>query len=84
MTAPDVLLQTPVPPAGTVSSACRFLDQEGVRLVLIHGVQSYLYDPQDKPTHRLIWVMIHLHGHAQQEQISRATGISRHAFAVLG
>ena len=46
-------------------------------MVFLHGTQSYLYDPRDKPTHRFIWAQVHLQGHARQEQIVRALGMSR-------
>lgn len=71
------LFDTDVPvPAGYVSPACRFYDDENLRLILVDDQLVYSYDRDDRLATRQVWVMVYESGLATYAQIAAATGIS--------
>lgn len=64
------------PPKGTVSAKCRLVEVEGLCIVVVSGVEMFMYHPDDKPGMRMAWVQVCENGYALNKQVVAATGIS--------
>ncbi|MDQ1245652.1 MAG: hypothetical protein QG597_19, partial [Actinomycetota bacterium] len=57
-----------------VSARCRFVDEEGMRFVLLDGVVAFQYHLSDRTEERVAWSSVYLNKYATQWQIARAIG----------
>lgn len=69
------LFEDITPPKGTVSAKCRLVESEGLHIVVVCGVEMFLYNPDDKPAMRMAWVQVCENGYAMRYQVADALKI---------
>jgi len=62
-------------PKGTVSAKCRLVEAEGLHIVVVSGVEMFVYDPDDKLGKRMAWVQVCENGYALRYQVAEVLGI---------
>lgn len=62
-------------PKGTISAKCRLVEAEGLHIVMVSGVEMFVYDPADKLGKRMAWVQVCENGYALRYQVAEVLGI---------
>ena len=71
---PNLFEEVPLP-KGTVSAKCRLVEAEGLHIVVVCGVEMFVYDPDDKLGKRMAWVQICENGYALHYRVAEVLGI---------
>ena len=67
---PELLEEVPLP-EGTISGKCRVVKTEGLHIVMVRGVEMFIYDPSDKLAKRTVWVQVCENGYALRWQVAK-------------